>query len=1200
MRRSEPARRRDIRLRWITLALLAGLAGQPAAITYAYTGVFGWSTLAALPLVRTEAQGGPVNGKLYVLGGFYDTSYRATTRSDVYDPATNSWSRLADMPQAITHAASVRDGETIYLIGGYVGNNPGPSTSRVLIFNTRTNTWSEGPPLPEPRGAGAAAIVGRTIHFFGGALRTSGTNDADQTDHFMLDLDGGTGWTRGPALPLGRNHLGSVVLGGQIYVIGGQFGHNEGTTAQSRVDVFNPASKSWSRAADLPVGRSHIEASVLVVDGRILVLGGSTNDGAAGKASTDVYAYDPATDVWLRMAPLLGGRKSPVAGFINDRLLVAGGGTGSPTSTMWGATLPDRWETQAAMPLALGEVASGIIGNKLYVVGEGNNATLAYDLGATTWSSGLAQRPFPGNHHAAEVVGGRLYLFGGLGSSSSGKVQIFNPAANSWSLGADMPFAAGSSASAVIDGKVYVAGGIIGNTTTTQAAVYDPATNSWRALAPMPQGRNHAAATTDGRRLWVFGGRGPGSGDNNTVANGFDTVQVYDPATNTWQSSASGASLAPLPIGRGGMGKAVYAGGAFYIFGGETASGPGATVDKVYNRVDVYRPRTNTWSELATMPTARHGIFPLLIGGRVYVAGGGTKAGFSQSAALEVFNLPAGDPEATTPTSTPLPPSATPHMTTTPKSENTPIATPVPAEKAALVVGVETNAGDQALVARLQSLGFTVTVQTSANLTSADAAGKQVVLITASVTASQVGTKLRNVAVPLINLREELFDELGMTVANGGYATAQTKVTIVNAAHPLAAGLSGTPTVLTLANWISYGAPTGDAVVVATVPGNSAQATIFAYENGATMAGMAAPARRVGFFFRQNAPSYANAAGWSLFDAAIAWAAPDTLPPPTPTRTATPTDTNTPTATNTPTIAPTATRTPSPTATATATGTAPAGGVVVRLNAGGAATTLDGQSWAADQYFNGGKSYTNRQITEIGATTADGLYLTERSTRNNLATFSYAIPVPANGSYRVRLHFAETYWGAPGGGAGGAGKRVFSANLEGGPVELANYDIFADVGPMVAVVKEYTVTVSDGQLNIAFSAATYKATVNAIEVLAAAAPAVVMPPTSSPTTTTTRTHTPTATETPTPSATPTQEPTSTPSVTRTHTPTATETGTPTATPADEPTSTPTVTPTDEPTSTPTTTPADEPGAEPGPSAGGRSSGWLYTIRTARG
>lgn len=302
------------------------------------------------------------------------------------------------------------------------------------------------------------------------------------------------------------------------------------------------------------------------------------------------------------------------------------------------------WSSAPAMPVALGEVAGGLIDGKLYVVGEDGTATLAYDTAAETWTSGgLATRPFPGNHHAAEVVEGKLYLLGGLGGGSEGKVQIYDPATNQWTEGAPMPFAAGSISSAAIGNQVYVAGGIVGSSTTTQAARYTPATDTWEAIAPMPQGRNHAAAESDGAKIFVFGGRGPGSGDGNVVANGFDTVQIYDPATDSWESSLDpGSTLEPLPQARGGMGTAVFANGEFWVMGGETLNGPGATAGHVYGRVDIYDPATNSWRAGPAMPTARHGIFPVLDGTQIHVAGGGVEAGDSSSTVHEVLDLEPG------------------------------------------------------------------------------------------------------------------------------------------------------------------------------------------------------------------------------------------------------------------------------------------------------------------------------------------------------------------------------------------------------------------------------------------------------------------------------------------------------------------------------------------------------------------------------
>ena len=280
----------------------------------------------------------------------------------------------------------------------------------------------------------------------------------------------------------------------------------------------------------------------------------------------------------------------------------------------------------------LGEVAGGIIGNRLYLVGEGNRSTIAYDLNSGTWSSNLAPRPFVGHHHAAEVFGGKLYILGALGTVG-GKVQIYDPGLDRWTLGADMPFAAGSSSSAVIGGQIYVAGGIIGSTGTRRTARYDPASNQWTELAPMPADRNHTASATDGRRLFVFGGRNGA----NILANGFSDVFIYDPATNTWTGSHADPSIPPLPIARGGMGKAVFLNGEFYVIGGETVNGPGATPNGVYDRVDVFNPATGRWRQAADMLTARHGIFPLLHGGRIYVAAGGVRAAGSSSNILEIF-----------------------------------------------------------------------------------------------------------------------------------------------------------------------------------------------------------------------------------------------------------------------------------------------------------------------------------------------------------------------------------------------------------------------------------------------------------------------------------------------------------------------------------------------------------------------------------
>ncbi|MEX2512873.1 MAG: malectin domain-containing carbohydrate-binding protein [Cyclobacteriaceae bacterium] len=116
------------------------------------------------------------------------------------------------------------------------------------------------------------------------------------------------------------------------------------------------------------------------------------------------------------------------------------------------------------------------------------------------------------------------------------------------------------------------------------------------------------------------------------------------------------------------------------------------------------------------------------------------------------------------------------------------------------------------------------------------------------------------------------------------------------------------------------------------------------------------------------------------------------------------------------------------------------------------------------------------QITDIAGTTEDELYSSER-----YGSFGYNVPVPS-GIYTLRLHFAEIYFGATGGATSGVGKRVFNVTGEGKPL-LTDFDIYAEVGSMTALVKEFEVSVADGTLNLSFVKVMENPKVSAIEVL---------------------------------------------------------------------------------------------------------------------
>ena len=595
-------------------------------------------------MYRYESTVAVLGGQIYHFGGFRNASIQASSEVWAFDPEQERWSRKADLPAMITHVNAAILGDTVWLAGGFLGDNPGPATDQVWRYEWRHDRWTPGPPLPARRGSGALVALHGRLHYFGGYAED---RRQSRGEHWVL---GGSGpgnagsWIPAAPLPKPRGHLAGAVLGDRIYALGGTDRHDPDPLDVPWVHRYDDVSGAWTELAPLPTARSHFEQSTLVRDGRLLVLGGRDLPGGR-EAVDDVTEYDPVADRWVALPPLPVPLHSPSAALVGNRIYVGLGGSraGNPDNRgMWSErtdALP--WRPVAPPPAALGEVSAAVIGDRLYLLGEGESSTLGLDLGSGRWNAPdrHAVRPARGNHHAAEVWDGKLYLFGGI-DAGEGMVQIFDPAANRWDFGPRLPSSAGSMASARIGSWIYLAGGIGEHGTTDSAYRFDPAAGSFAPIAPMPRPRNHAAAATDGRRLFIFGGRGPGSGDHNQVGNGFSDVQIYDPGTDTWQVSGEGdAAPAPLPQARGGMGKAVWDGREFWVFGGETLDGPGADRHGVYGRVDIYDPVANRWRSGPPMPAPRHGVFPVLAGDRILLVGGGTRAGKSASTIADALDL---------------------------------------------------------------------------------------------------------------------------------------------------------------------------------------------------------------------------------------------------------------------------------------------------------------------------------------------------------------------------------------------------------------------------------------------------------------------------------------------------------------------------------------------------------------------------------
>ncbi len=302
--------------------------------TPAVQGTLAWQTRASLPVGKAEAFGGQIGGKLYVFGGYVDNSFRPIDTAHVYDPATNAWSSIANLPERLSHAATAFDGNFMYFAGGYPATATAQTfaTAKVYRYDATTNTYTSLPDLPQARGAAAGAIVNGVYYVMGGA----NASRQDRTEVWALDLNNlAGGWVQKASLPEARNHPAAVSMGGFVYFLGGQTGQDEASVYKNTVWRYNPSSNTWQTLASMSSARSHITNSTMVFNNTIITMGG---EGVAQAKLRNVDQYNPITNTWTALTSLPSARFSGIADLINGQIYFTAGYNSTFEKTTWRGT----------------------------------------------------------------------------------------------------------------------------------------------------------------------------------------------------------------------------------------------------------------------------------------------------------------------------------------------------------------------------------------------------------------------------------------------------------------------------------------------------------------------------------------------------------------------------------------------------------------------------------------------------------------------------------------------------------------------------------------------------------------------------------------------------------------------------------------------------------------------------------------------
>ena len=266
------------------------------------------------------------------------------------------------------------------------------------------------------------------------------------------------------------------------------------------------------------------------------------------------------------------------------------------------------------LPSSMGEIMGSVVAGKWYVMagldakaGKPMGVVYMYDPASDSWTA-KKPMPVPAHHIMTAVFSNNIYVFGGFEGASGvaawkpgNHSAVYDPATDAWKDLSPMPTPRGAGWAVELDGKIYVIGGAQANVRGNPAApftpgtpqlvlgtveVYDPATDRWQTRAPMPTPRNHFVAAAVNGKIYAICGRLASAQIRS--ADDTNVVEAYDPASDQWSDQGR------APIRRSGMAGGTY-NGKIYIAGGELQDWEGA---KAFWAVESFDPVTGVWQSL--------------------------------------------------------------------------------------------------------------------------------------------------------------------------------------------------------------------------------------------------------------------------------------------------------------------------------------------------------------------------------------------------------------------------------------------------------------------------------------------------------------------------------------------------------------------------------------------------------------------------
>jgi len=139
-----------------------------------------WTTLPDMPIARNHIAAAAIGGKLYVAGGRFGGGFRSeiTAALEMYDPTTDQWAGKRPMSEARSGLNGIAVNGCFHTFGG---EHPTASSSGVFphheVYDPGTDRWTRLPDMPVPvHGVTGLVYANGWIHLPGGGTRMGGSS----------------------------------------------------------------------------------------------------------------------------------------------------------------------------------------------------------------------------------------------------------------------------------------------------------------------------------------------------------------------------------------------------------------------------------------------------------------------------------------------------------------------------------------------------------------------------------------------------------------------------------------------------------------------------------------------------------------------------------------------------------------------------------------------------------------------------------------------------------------------------------------------------------------------------------------------------------------------------------------------------------------------------------------------------------------